>query len=253
MISKRWLPPTRNLFGQMMRSLARTHAAGLAAQDTAKGEPEDEPSGRDHPDLLALIAVAEMAGLKDSQLRRAWATGIEEGQGMSAIASSGLSFAPELVFEGVSSQPGICAHPECDEPAKVRGYCVRHYRRMRYAEARRTQGLEYRPRSGSSDRRTSTGSDNKPSIPKYALEILREIGAPLTIDRVCELVRERATDIELPEARVLRARVRHFLYTSPKTERAGRGTFQIKGGANRVLRRPAAMNREGEESGNGRG
>ena len=253
MISKRWLPPTRNLFGQMMRSLARTHAAAIAAED-AENEENAGELPTDHPDLDALIAVAEMAGLKDSQLRRAWATGLEEGRGMSSMASSGLSFAPELVFEGVSSKPGVCAHPDCDEPAKVRAYCVRHYRRMRYAEARRTQGLDYRPRSGGSGRRQSASSDGRPSIPRYAIEVLREIGAPLTIDRVCELVRDRAADIDLPEARVLRARVRHFLYTSPKTERAGRGTFQIKGGANRVLRRPAAvMNREGEESGNGRG
>lgn len=254
MISKRWLPPTRNLFAQMMRSLTRTHAAAIAAQMADEDSDEQVVQGEnDHPDLAALIVVAEMAGLKEGQVRRAWGAGLEEGRGISAISAAGAAFAPEMVFEGVSGTPGICAHPDCDEPAKVRGYCVRHYRRVRYAEARRSRGLAYRPRPEDPEKRRGNNNDRKPSIPMYALEILREIGAPLTIDRVCELVRERANDIELPDARVLRARVRHFLYTSPKTERAGRGTFQIKGGAKRVLRRPGAAGRSGEETGDRQG
>jgi len=235
MISKRWLNPTRNLFGQMLRSLARTHAASLTAQD---GEPPDG-DGASHPDLLAMIQVAEIAGIKDTQLRKAWDAGLEEGRGLAAMAGAGVSFTAEVALEGLTGTPGICAAPGCDEPARVRGYCVRHYRRMRYAEARRSKGLAYRPRSEAGGASRNNNRPRKPSIPQYSLEVLRETGAPLTIDRVCELVRERATDIDLPDARVLRARVRHFLYTSPKTERAGRGTFQIKGGARRVLRRPA--------------
>jgi len=279
MISKRWLPPTRNLFAQMMRSLARTQAAAVTAElpggggeeepdeparsdesarsadaQPADDRPEDaRPDDEEHPDLKALIAVAEMAGLKESLLRKAWLAGIEEGRELSAVGSAGLdvpSVAPVARAAGVA---GVCAYPGCDVPAKVRGYCVRHYRRLRYAEARRSQGLYYRPRTESGERRGNGSQSRKPSIPGYTLEILREIGAPLTIDRVCELVRERATDLELPESRVLRARVRHFLYTSPKTERAGRGTFQIKGGAKRVLRRPGGGPRQGEETGEHQG
>jgi len=243
MISKRWLNPTRNLFGQMLRSLARTHAAALSAQ----GDGPDEDASAEHPDLRALIEVAEMAGVKDTQLRKAWDAGLEEGRGLAAMAAAGVSFAPEVALEGVTGAPGVCAEAGCEEPARVRGYCTRHYRRIRYAETRRSKGLEYRPRTGGSNGKGRASRAQGPSIPRYSLEVLRETGAPLTINRVCELIRARATDLDLPEERVLRARVRHFLYTSPQTERTGRGLFQIKGGAKRVLRRPG----KGAQAGGG--
>ncbi|NOZ87542.1 MAG: hypothetical protein GXP49_15000 [Deltaproteobacteria bacterium] len=271
MIAKQWITPTRNLFAQMLRGLARTHAAGLAVKngqrasenrlqgsdDEAVTEGEqaggagetgdkeknymtrDETNLDEHPDLAALIHVASMAGIKDMVIRKAWEMGLGEGRSVLAALLSGAGVTPEISVAPVSDKPGICAVSGCNEPAKVKGLCVRHYRKMRYAESRRSMGLEYRPRSGGESIHRTSRQFRGPTIPQYTLDILREIGAPMTIDRICELVRSRAKDIELPEPRVLRARVRHFLYTSPKTERAGRGTFQIKGGAKRVLRRPA--------------